>query len=360
MFDTSSAVFEYGLVKALNKICDLHIINLSSNNLKAEKIKQFSFSSIKYNSLLGFFRLAIEILRNKNINDFNILTTGYYPFEIGTVVMLSRALGGKSFCYIYDTHYKATSVMPFIKKLMANFYFFIGFSFAKKSSGLLVLNESFIKKYSINTPYLKTRVGVNCDVDGVELNGNKAGTSSNINKKIIIFAGTINSENGARLLTDFLNQNKFVQFEMHFYGDGEDADIVRELEKIDNRVKYFGRIPEKLLKLRLLEADFLINLRDPNGHSVDYSFPSKLISFMSTGTPVISNNFPGLDSCYFGYLHLIDEYSVDSLSKKIINLLENVPDKNIGLAAKSFVCKQNNWDEVSKNIIEFMGKLNDG
>lgn len=355
--DTSSRAFEYGLVGMLNKENDLRIIHLGSKNIKMEKIKEFNFCSINYKSIFGFFRLAKEIYANRNLSDLKILTTGYYPIEIGVVIILSRIFGFKSFGYVYDTHRQVTVKMPLVKRILANIYFCFGFYWVKKSSGLFVLNDSFIKKDLIDTPYLKTKIGVNYWSNWPESDQVKSAYFLNRDKKIIVFAGTINSENGVSLLIDFVKNNKNIEFELQFYGSGEDVSNVQELSKVDARVKYFGRISEELLQERLAAADFLINLRDPAGVSIDYSFPSKLINFMSTGTPVISNIFPGLDDCYLNYLYLIDGYNIQSVSEKIIFLLKNNLDRDFGISAKKFVIKKNNWNVISEQLIEFMDKV---
>ena len=350
---TSSGAFEYGLVNALSKIVDLDIIHLGVSELKIKKIGELNFSSINYKSVFGFFRLAKEIVNRNKSGQIKILTTGYYPVEIGIVLIISKILNIKSFCYIYDTHRQAISKMSFIKKELADIYFKLGLFFAKKSSGLLVLNDSFIKNDLIKTPYFKTKVGVN---HRENVNNFNKDTSFSLKSKktIFVFAGTINSENGAGLLVEVLNKNKRFNLEIHFYGDGEDVLTIQDLEKVDSRVKYFGRISDDVLQKKLIEADYLINLRDPFGISVNYSFPSKLIKFMATGTPVISNNFPGLDDCYINHIHLISEYNVQAISEKIGYLLMKNLDRSIGAAAKEIVNKENDWNKISEELIGFM------
>ena len=281
-----------------------------------------------------------------------MLTTGYYPIEIGVVVAISKLFNIKSFCYIYDTHRCALPRMAAAKRCMADAYFMVGFFFAKMSAGLFVLNDAFIKADSIKTPYLKTKVGVNCFVE----NGDLCAENGCLvrEKKIFVFAGTINSENGVTLLVEFLRECDKFNFEIHFYGDGEGSSIIRELSMIDDRVVFFGRISDSALQKKLIEADFLINLRDPEGISANYSFPSKLIKFMATGTPVISNRFPGLDSCYVSFIHLVDDYSVKALAKVMSSLLMLESDRAIGVGAKNFVNVNNDWNKISEELVKFM------
>lgn len=352
--NTSSAAYEYGLVGALNGKADLLIIYLGMNNMKVKIINNINYCSINYKSFFGFYWLAKIIYKNRNSNHLNIVTTGYYPIEMVILIIFSKIFKCKSFSYVYDTHLPATAKMPLMKRLFANIYFDFGFYLVKKTSALLILNESFIKRELINTPYLKTKIGTNLRLKKKELCDAKTENVLDKSRPIIVFAGTINSENGVNLLIDFINSNKNIQCELHFYGSGEGASLVEALEMVDARVKYFGRISEELLHEKLVAADFLINLRNPVGPSIDYSFPSKLINFMSTGTPVISNRFPGLDDCYISHLYLIEHFNVQSISEKIVFLLSNDLDKNFGVAAKDFVGKENDWNDIAEKVVEFL------
>ena len=172
--------------------------------------------------------------------------------------------------------------------------------------------------------------------------------------KTLVFAGTINPENGANILIEFVRQNTKVKFELHFYGDGESTSAIQALAEVDDRVKYFGRVSESELQEKLQCADLLISLRDPDGSSKNYSFPSKLINFMATGVPVISNRFHGLDDSYFEYLYIVENFDASSVAKKLLSILEIGKDMKLGDAARQFVRRENSWDQIADQLIEFM------
>lgn len=351
---TSSSTFEYGLLVGLSGHYEINIIHLGANEVKIVEIGSYRFSSINYRSIFGLFRLVRALVLNGKSQEVRLLTTGYYPVEIAAVLFSSVILRAKSFCYIYDTHRLATSSMPWLKRKLANAYFEMGFFLAKKNSGLLVLNDIFIKNRCIETPYLKTKVGINSVEKSCDLI-NVFKVRSRGQKKIFVFAGTMNLENGVGLLVDFLETNKSIDLEIHFYGDGECVANVQRLCAVDGRVKYFGRISNDALLTKLAEADFLINLRNPHGLTVEYSFPSKLVNFMSVGTPVISNRFPGLDEYYSEYIYLIDSYSVEAIAKGIEFLLDCDQVAGMGEAAKEFVYRENDWKKIAKEIFDFIG-----
>lgn len=351
IFDTSSKIFEYGLVKSIATQCDLHIIHLGSSKKERVTVKNLSFSSINYNSPCGAIRLLMAICSETKSNKASILTTGYYP-TLSSVLLLSRAIGFKTFSYVYDTHTLATERMPKIKRKILNAYFNIGFFLAKKMTGLLVVNDLFISKLGIVTPYMKTQVGVQLPPEKKE---SKSKESSS--RTVILFAGTINFDNGADLIVEFLKGNKTTGFEFHFYGSGDSLHAIVDYMKSDDRIKYFGRIPEALLNERIESANFLINLRNPKSLSCLYAFPSKLVNFMATGTPVISNKFPGLDDHYVKYLIPVNNFTAESIAETL-SLLKNESHQNKSTTtARDFIKKNNSWENISKDVIKFISSF---
>ena len=350
--NTSSAFFELGLIRAMNEMADLRVIHLGGNEKKTTFDDIFEYQSINFKTAFGFVKLGIEIIREKKYSNVSILTTGYYPLQVIAILFAAKVINAKTFSYVYDTHRQATSKMTFIKKFFANIYFEIGFMFVKMFTGLLVLNDSFIKKRSITTRYLKTKVGI-C------LNENKKkyfvkNRCRNDKKKIVVFAGTINVENGIDLIIPFVKKNKQKNFELHVYGDGDCVSKINELSAFDSRVKYFGRVTDEVLQERLRFADILLNLRNPCGISVDYSFPSKLINFMATGIPVVTNRFPGLNHEYDNCLYFFDYYNEKSFTETMFFLLESELSEIVSLSAFNFVKKNNDWKKISKEVLNFI------
>lgn len=354
LLNTSSGIFEYGLISEIKNKTTLSVIYLGEKDTKQKLIDGINYISINFKSMYGFFKL-VKLLANKNTCETStIITTGYYPVETLAIIISSKLYKYKSFSYVYDTHRTATSKMNKIKAALANTYFNIGFFLTKKNNGLLILNERFIEKLNINTPFYKTRIGINTYNNDFRITKTHSSISD---KRKLLFAGTINNENGVGLLIDFFEKYKEHNFQIDFYGSGDMEDKVIKLSEIDGRIKYHGRIPNEYLIKKLIEADYLINLRDPDGLSADYSFPSKLINFMTTGTPVICNRFPGLDEKYEKYLILIDDYSIEKLSSKLLSLNENKYDINIGTSAIEFTKKNNNWGIVTEEVINFINKF---
>ena len=121
----------------------------------------------------------------------------------------------------------------------------------------------------------------------------------------------------------------------------------------DPRVKFYGTLTDEALDAEIARSDLLVCLRDPESSVCQYAFPSKLIKFMSSGVPVISNEFPGLGKEYFPHLLLIREFSVAAL-RDLIEDIKVVEILRVGATAKSHIEANHRWSDISLEIIGFM------
>lgn len=350
---SSSGSFEYGLICALNRKIKTSVIHLGTHKETIPTAKIDNYTTIDYPpNLIGFFRLMKEVFKQTANDRTALLTTGYYPLETLAIATVSKIRHLRAFSYIYDTHTQATSKMPRVKRIISNIYFEVGFWIAKHLSGIFVLNDSFVNKRRIKTPYLKTKVGIT-QYHSEPVPERAPTTKRTNNPPVIIFAGTLNEENGTSLLMGFAARNPAAKFQLHVYGDGDLASDIENVARNDSRIKYFGRIRDSELQIKLKSADYLINLRDPNGASADYSFPSKIINFIASGTPVVSNRFPGLDASFDNVIHVFDEYSESSLSDTLISLLSDEHPKQL-ISSTEFIALNHNWDIIATDILKAM------
>ena len=61
--------------------------------------------------------------------------------------------------------------------------------------------------------------------------------------------------------------------------------------KKDNRIVFKGMVPNKIVVEDQLKATLLVNPRPSIGEFTRYSFPSKNMEYMVSGTPMVYNSF---------------------------------------------------------------------
>lgn len=353
---TSSQLYEVDLIESLAKNVnvrvecvsgkhDSHVIDITNN---------LSFINRGKLSLLGSLGLMSYLVSNRYRKNLKVLTTGYYPVEM-MILILARIIDIKSYSIVFDTHLTATNKMPFIKKIVSNFYYGIGFIFLRALNGIIVLNNAFLVNKKINIRTLISRIGFS----GVDTDYAMKLYKSCRKRPVVVFAGTLNPDNGIDLILETITKNKDLEVKFNFYGYGEKSRDVEELAKIDGRVEFMGVVLDDVLNEVIQDSDYLICLRNPESISCEYSFPSKLIKFMGSGVPVIANDFPGLRDDYKNHLVLTD-YSISGLNETIRKLGNDEAYRIVGPDAARFIQNTHNWSNISYEMYEFIFSTNTG
>ena len=175
-------------------------------------------------------------------------------------------------------------------------------------------------------------------------------------KHIVMYSGSIKRGFGIQHLLDAM-QLLDDSYELWFTGGGDYADVVKSYAEHDKRIKFYGILPttEDLIKLQM-QADMLVNMRNPDEPASRYCFPSKLFEYMVSGTPVISCRLGGISDEYFNYLIEIPELTAVSIAETI-RKVAGMPvseRRKTGEESKNFILTQKNKNVQAQRIIDFV------
>ena len=103
-------------------------------------------------------------------------------------------------------------------------------------------------------------------------------------------------------------------------------------------------------------SDLLINPRPSEEEFTKYSFPSKNMEYMTSGTPLLTTKLVGMPEEYYEYVYLFDDESVEGMSKKIDEVLSLSEEtrKKTGLKAREFILKEKNNVIQTRKMIDLM------
>ncbi len=182
--------------------------------------------------------------------------------------------------------------------------------------------------------------------------------SGKYEKKVCMYAGQIINVYGIKLLTDAFIAAGVDNTELHIYGSG---DFEEELKKICQKhadIKYFGVIPNDIVVKEELKATLLVNPRPTNKEYTKYSFPSKNMEYMISGTPTLTSNLPGMPEEYKKYVYLIDDETVEELTNTLRVILSKTKEElhQKGMIAKDFVLHKKNNIIQAKKILDMINK----
>lgn len=83
-------------------------------------------------------------------------------------------------------------------------------------------------------------------------------------------------------------------------------------------------------------ATLLVNSRFTIEEFTKYSFPSKNMEYMASGTPLLTTKLPGMPQEYYPYVFLFDEETIDGYADAISNALTHSESElfKLGVSAK--------------------------
>ncbi len=178
-------------------------------------------------------------------------------------------------------------------------------------------------------------------------------------QKTIMYAGGIHKEFGiARMVQAFL-KGDFQDWELHIYGDGNYQKELEQVSKQHPNVKYFGVVPNQQIVGEQLKATLLVNPRLTDAEYVKYSFPSKTMECMASGTPLLTTKLPGMPKEYYDYVYFIEDETEEGMLKAFQNVL-SVPQQELhefGDKAKAFVLEEKSNIKQANKLIEFIQSI---
>lgn len=103
------------------------------------------------------------------------------------------------------------------------------------------------------------------------------------------------------------------------------------------------------------EASLLLNIRNPEDDYTKYSFPSKMIEYMISGTPMLTTRLPGIPEEYFDKVYPV-EYDFDKMAQVIDFIMQDTPEarREMGRKAQKFVIENKNCEHQVSAMLDFI------
>ena len=175
-------------------------------------------------------------------------------------------------------------------------------------------------------------------------------------KKIVIYAGSIQKLYGIQNLVEGFIKANIDNAELHIYGGG---DYKAELESVcrkNTSVKYMGVRANREIVYAEQRAALLVNPRPTAPEYTKYSFPSKNMEYMASGTPVMTTFLPGMPKEYYPYIYGIENETAQGIANALKDFfaIDKKIRYNTGAAAREFVIKNKSNVVQTKKILEFL------
>ena len=175
--------------------------------------------------------------------------------------------------------------------------------------------------------------------------------------QVVMYAGGLHERYGLKKLTEAFMMLPQENFRLKLFGSGPFVEKLKtKYTKKDSRIQYMGVAPNAEVVAAELDASLLVNPRPTHEEFTKYSFPSKNIEYMASGTPLLTTKLPGMPKEYYPYVFLIENESVEGYAKALERVLAQSDEELyvFGEKAKDFVLEKKNSFEQAKRVIELI------
>lgn len=174
--------------------------------------------------------------------------------------------------------------------------------------------------------------------------------------RVCLYAGSLSKRYGLADLVEGFRMANLPETQLHIYGSGSYTQELQEIAAQDSRIVYGGMLLPNQVVPKEMEATLLVNPRPSGEEFVKYSFPSKTMEYLSTGTPVLMTRLPGVPKEYHKHLFFIEEESPEGIARALEATL-NRSDEALfqkGMEGRRFVLEQRNNVVQAKKIMEML------
>ena len=176
-------------------------------------------------------------------------------------------------------------------------------------------------------------------------------------KKVCMYAGILDRKYGIEMLVKGFDKANIPDSELHIYGDGEYKDELLKVCKKNSNIKYFGLKPNSYIVKEQQKATLLVNPRPSDEEFTKYSFPSKNMEYMASGTPALMTRLPGMPEEYLEYVYILEDESIDGMAEKMKEILNLSKEENMekGRKAKEYVLKKKSNINQAERVMKWLG-----
>ena len=323
-------------------------------NVKVKWVPFVNIQGLKQNTIrTGVTRLLKKWLEeNKHVKEKIVLMYSIYPPYTAPAQKLCRKYG----CHLSVVITDLPEYMYSWKNLKG-----LRGLYSKRLSQQMLDMQGKCDSYILFTEKMATRMGITGKPymvsegfsDGSIFNGFE--NISKYEKKTIVYGGNLSKLYGIRNLVDgFMLTN--IDAQLHLYGAGVDAAYVEECARKDSRIKFMGRVERKVLLEALKKAHLLVVNKPTADDYSNYSFSSKILEYMVSGTPVLTTKVGGMPTEYYDYFYFIEDETREGIQSAIENIIQlddaTLIDK--GNCARQFALELKNYRMMSKKILSFL------
>ncbi len=169
--------------------------------------------------------------------------------------------------------------------------------------------------------------------------------------KTVLYTGALNRAFGIDTLLEAVSLIPDADAKLWVCGAGDMEEQVKRAAERDPRIEFKGFLPKDQITALQTQCDVLVNPRPDEGEYTKYSFPSKTMEYLLSGSKVVMYRLPGIDEEYYRYIRVPEGSGAEALAN---TLTEAFADTDFYETRSK---DQINWIRDRKNAKQQVHKL---
>lgn len=141
-----------------------------------------------------------------------------------------------------------------------------------------------------------------CDLS---MSGQNVQIEEKVSPRTVIYAGGIHERYGLKMLAESFVKADIPDARLAYYGSGSYVEEYKKLCAAHPNLEYRGVAPNEEIVEEELKASLLVNPRPTTEEFTKYSFPSKNMEYMASGTPLLTTKLPGMPEDYYPHVYFL-------------------------------------------------------
>lgn len=295
---------------------------------------------------------ALRKWLRQNHEDANkcVLVYGLYPQVVDRLLKICNHHKSKIYAIITDvpsTMFTYTKSKNIVKRLFSKSFRKKAISLQDKFDGYIYLTKQMSEAVAPDKPYTVVEAIADTDIFS------KIPSISKSQPPALMYAGALYKKYGLDLILDTFEQMES-DCQLWLFGSGDYEEEIKKRSKNNPRIKFYGRVSRDEVLKKETEATVLLNIRNAEDEYTQYSFPSKMVEYMLSGTPLVTTKLLGIPEEYYDYCYSINERIPKKIAEQIDAIISDANFLQMGERAREYILNNKNAGCQAQEIKEFL------